>query len=126
MINGVVMTSVKATLWCSVILLAACVKPGGDAQPARIIEPTEASRAALQQVLARALKVEVVVAKDALTESSKLVLEPAARRHHARLQGRDLDKPERFFLLMEGGECLLEHERSGERYRLEDTRCEPE
>jgi len=108
------------------VLLVACATPGDKPQSARIVEPTEASRAALQQSVEHALGTEITLDNKALTESSTLVLERSARRSQARLQGRERDDPERFFLLRYQGDCLLEYERTGQRYRLPDTRCEPE
>lgn len=117
---------IKSLLLPGVVFLAACATPASEPRPARIVEPSDASRAALQQVVDRALGVEVVVSDEALTDSSTLVLERLARRNPPRRQGRELEKPERFFLLRDNAECLLEHERTGKRYPLPDTRCEPE
>lgn len=117
---------IKPLLLAGVVFLAACATPASDPRPARIVEPSDASQAALQRVVDRALGLEVMVSDEALTDSSTLVLERAARRNPSRHQGRDLEEPERFFLLRHNGDCLLEHERTGERYPLPDTRCEPE
>lgn len=117
---------INPLLLSGAIFLAACATKGGEPQPARIVEPSEASRTALQQTVTQALGVEVVLDEEALTDSSTLVLERQARRSQARVQGRELVEPERFFLLRHQGECLLEHERTGQRYPLPEVRCEIE
>lgn len=117
---------INPLLLSGVVFLASCATTGPEPQPARIVESSEASQVALQQVVEQALGVEVVLDDKALTESSTLVLEREARRHQSRLQGRERGEPERFFLLHRAGDCLLEHERTGRRYPLSDTRCEAE
>lgn len=117
---------INPLLLSGALVLAACATTGGEPRSARIVEPTGASRAALQQAVAQALGVEVVLGEEALTGSSTLVLERQARHSQARVQGREMADPERFFLLRHEGDCLLEHERTGRRYPLSDTRCEVE
>jgi hypothetical protein len=104
-------------------LLAACASssPRPDslegAVPAVIVEPTPKSRAALLQAVTDALGQEPLLADDALTRESVLLVE---RRH---VEGRERGTPERFRLLLAGGRCVLVHERTGQRAPLVDTRC---
>lgn len=115
-------------------LLAACqhappVDPASEV-PAVIVQPTEASRAALAQAVSVALGgVKVTLADFALTQSSELTIERVPRRDP---EGRLLDgrgygeKPIRFKLLKSGADCVLIHEETGRRYKLADTECAPE
>src|SRR5258708_13046062 len=82
-------------------LLASCATSGGkrpaeDGVPAVIVEPTPESRAALLQAVTDALGVEPLLADDALTRGSTLIIE---RRH---LEGRERALPEKFHLLKIG------------------------
>jgi hypothetical protein len=115
------------------LLLTACRSapdpaPAPAGRAAVIVNPTPQSRAALLQALTDALGVKVtVVADDALTRESTLLLERVAHRDAAgqRIQGRELTPPERFRLEIAGGECVLIHERTGRRLPLVATECAP-
>lgn len=114
----------------SVLLLVAC-KNGTlqDEVPARVQAPTPAGKAELQAAVAEALgRTEVLLADDAFIDSSTLVVERRPARDPAgnRLPGRELEKPERFQLLLSGGDCILLRESSGERWTLREVRCQPE
>ena len=63
---------------------------------------------------------EVVLARDALTNDSLLIIEP---QH---LTGRDLRRPEHFRLVLSGARCVLVHEGTETRMRLTDTTCRAE
>jgi hypothetical protein len=60
-----------------------------------------------------------------LTQSSELVIE----RKHQRdsngelLQGRDLEMPQRFQLVLQDGQCWLHHLASSKRQRLKVAQC---
>ena len=107
----------------ALVLLAACAtaaQPIGVAEPgapAVIVEPTPQSRAALLQAVTDAVGVQPLLADDALTTGSTLLLE---RRH---LLGRDTSTPERFRLVKSGDRCLLVHDRTGRSVALVETRC---
>jgi len=114
------------------LLLAAACKTAPEPQRApegplaRIVNPTPRSRAALAQAVRDALDgVPVVLADDALTRESTLVLERA--RHldpeGHRAQGRELGRPEKFTLFKTGADCVLVHERTGRRLPLVATEC---
>jgi hypothetical protein len=93
-----------------------------------IVEPSDASRAALQDTVSRALGTDVVLASDALTRSSMLSIEhnPPRAIDAPPAQGRILDKPVQFRLVKSGDECILVDQRDQSRHILRDTRCNPE
>ncbi len=82
-----------------------------------IVDPTPESRAALQLAVTDALHVDVLLAPDALTKDSVLLLEP---RH---MEGRETRPGEKFRLVRQGAQCVLIHERTGQRFVLVQTRC---
>ena len=109
-----------------VIALAACKHVAPDAnEPALIRDPSDASRAALQQAVNSALGNEVLLADDALTASSVLIVERRIPRSvtGSPAEGRTMDEPVRFTLVTNGTDCVLVDERNGSRYRLADTTC---
>ena len=114
------------------LLLAAACKSAPEPQRApegplaRIVNPTPQSRAALAQAVRDALDgVPVMLADDALTRESTLILERPAHRdpEGRRAQGRELGRPEKFTLFKSGGDCVLVHERTGRRLPLVATEC---
>lgn len=113
----------------SLLALAAC-KNGTMQQevPAVIHEPTAEARAELQSHVSSALATDVLLADDALSESSVLIVERRVRRDPAgnRLPGRDLGRPEEFQLLLSGGNCVLVRQSTGERWKLREVNCVPE
>ena len=110
-------------------LLVSCASPGAatkplpppeEGEPAVIVEPTARSRAALLQAVTDLLDgVQPLLAEDALTKESTLLVE---RRH---LEGRDRGRPERFVLLQAGARCVLVRESTGQRAVLVETKCAP-
>lgn len=92
---------------------------------ARIVDPDDASRAALQRAVDAALKTHVTLADDALTESSVLIIERSRPRSIQGMpaQGRNMDVPIQFRLVMNGDDCVLIDRRDGSRYELANTRC---
>lgn len=139
---------------CGLALLAACkvTEPPGDEppappaageepprpeeppslpgdRPAVIVNPTPASHAELERVVSDMLfGAEVTLSKDALTESSVLVVERSRIRRldMPPLTGRDLGGPERFRLFATASGCVLVHESNHARYELPETDCAPE
>lgn len=93
--------------------------------PAAIMESTPAGRSDIEQAVTAALGKDVLIADDALTESSVLIVERRIpRTMEGRIgSGRILDPPETFQLVLEGDQCVLVHDRTGEAYPLENTRC---
>lgn len=101
------------------------VAPDAD-QPAVIVDPTDAGRAALREAVNEELGTEVLLADDALTDTSILIIERKMPRAvtGSPAQGRTMDPPVRFTLMTNGTDCVLVEDRSGSRYLLADTRCE--
>ena len=111
------------------LALAGCqTVDAGDERPARIVNPDADSRAALQAAVNEALGTDVMLADDALTESSMLTIErwPAGTMDNPVLQGRILEKPIRFQLVRSGDDCVLVRQGDGGRYLLAETECEAE
>jgi len=97
----------------------------GDDKPARIIDPTDDSRAALQQTVNAALNTNVTLADDALTDSSLLIVERVMPKSMAGspAQGRTMDMPIQFRLVINGDDCILIDQRDESRHVLQDTSC---
>ena len=94
-------------------------------RPARIVNPDAGSRAALQAAVNEALGTEVMLADTAFTDSSMLVAErwPTGTMDNPVPQGRILEKPVQFRLVINGSDCILVDGRDGRRYVLENTTC---
>ena len=108
------------------LLTTGCQTMGSDAdQPARIINPDEASRAALQSMVDSILNTEVTLAENALTESSMLIIErsPPRTMTNPNPQGRTMDEPIQFRLVINGSDCFLIDQRNESRHMLKDTEC---
>lgn len=95
---------------------------------ARITEPTDDSRAALQNAVNDALNIGVTLADDALTGSSVLIIErnPPRNMQSPPAQGRNMDTPILFRLVLNGSDCILIDQRDDSRYPLEKTTCAAE
>jgi hypothetical protein len=107
-------------------VLAGCQSMAtGNDVPARITNPSDASRAVLQKVVNEALHTEVLLADDALTTSSILVIEknPPESMQSPPATGRIMDPPIRFHLVLSDSDCLLVDLRDQSRHLLEDTTC---
>jgi hypothetical protein len=96
-----------------------------DDLPARISPATEASRADLQDAVNRALGTEVLLAADALTTESVLTIERNVPGGIDRqpAQGRNMDAPIQFRLVLHADDCILIDGRDESRYVLANTRC---
>ena len=95
---------------------------------ALVVDPTDAGRAELQQAVASALGGRpVLLAADALTHSSDLLIErtPRAGPEGIRIPGRDTEPVQRFRLLVYGGKCLLVHVNTDTRFELGGINCQP-
>ena len=94
-------------------------------RPARIFEPTPESRAALQDVMNRAVGRTVRLADDAFTDKSVLVIEnnpPPTMEDPVRV-GRVMEPPLRFRLVIDDTGCFVVDERDESRYLLLATQC---
>ena len=113
-----------------VILLAGCATSSSRDVPAVIVNPTPQSRAELSLAVQRALHSgPVLLADDALTQSSLLPIDRIPRRdsHGRLLNGLEIGrKPEVFRLVQSGCRCVLIHDDVDQlRQPLTATRCQP-
>ncbi len=121
-ISGAVIAGVVlATVGCQTLA-------SGEDVPACITNPTDDSRAALQSAVNDALNTGVTLADDALTDSSVLIIErnPPRNMQSPPAQGRNMDTPIRFRLVLNGSDCILIDQRDDSRYLLEKTTCAAE
>ena len=95
---------------------------------ARIVNPGDASRAALQDVVNTALGTNVTLADNALTDSSLLTIErnPRPTMENPNPLGRNMEMPFQLRLYINGTDCILVDQRDNSRYVLEMTTCAAE
>ena len=114
------------------LVAAACQSIGSDetANVAALrVESTAASTTEIRDAVEKALPGRrILLANDAFTESSLLVIE---RRRHERLEGVRAsgaadEAPNRFRLVLDGRQCELVHLNTGKRHALTRTRCRAE
>ena len=108
------------------LALAGCKNVAPDAATrALIVDADAASRAALKETVNRLLGTEVLLADDALTASSLLIIERQMPRsiEGSPAQGRTMELPVQFQLVTDGANCYLVDTRDNSRHRLADTRC---
>ena len=114
----------------ALLLLSGCQTMGADADvPALITDHDDASRAALQTAVSAAFGgQEVMLAGDALTVSSLLLIEhgPRGSLNNPPATGRVLEAPLRFRLVKNGDDCVLIDLRDDSRHVLANTSCTPE
>ncbi len=112
------------------LVLGACRSLGADEapRPALLVNPDAAARAELLAAVDRELHVAtpVLIADDALTRTSELIIERALARaaNGLPLDGRERVRPERFSLRLVGKKCVLEHA-GGAALTLVHSRCIP-
>lgn len=97
-----------------------------DAVPARIIDVNEITRAELRNAVAQLVsQQQVLIADDALTSTSVLILERQLIRDAQgnRIQGRELQPPEKIELQLSNGKCVLKHSSTGEIAELKKIKC---
>ena len=119
----VLRTILGTLLW---FILTGCQTVDTDLdRPARIVNADADSRAALQAAVNEALGTEVLLAEDALTDSSLLTIErwPAGTMENPVPQGRILEKPIQFRLVINDSDCVLIDQRNESRHVLENTDC---
>ena len=113
----------------TVLICSSCQTVASDEdQRARLIDPDEAVRAELQHAVNSAFGTDVLLADDALTESSTLTVEnrQPATMDNQRPQGRVYDMPVQLVLVMRGEQCYLIDTRTERRFLLESATCAPE
>jgi hypothetical protein len=126
------MKAIKTILCTGALaLLGACnSQPAlGGETPALIAESTPESRAELQRLVSEALGTDgVLLAEDALTRENTLIIErnPPQDLQQRPLQGRNMEPPKKFRLLLSGDRCWLERESDRERWELLEAKCVPE
>jgi hypothetical protein len=111
----------------ALLALAAChSRLQANELPAVIESPTAESRAELVTVVSAALNgLEVMLADDALVNSSSLIIE---RKKQHDIQGkidsgRVMETPEIFDLVISGSSCVLIRRRDESRFDLEKAVC---
>lgn len=123
-----------ATALVGLLVLAACRTTQGTADDrAHVVHPTPEGRAAIMQVVSRALPgTRAILDEDALTDDGVLVIDPSRLHDSPRLAiaGREPVGPgpgqvERFHLVRTGEHCLLVHDRTDRRYELLGSVCAP-
>jgi hypothetical protein len=121
-------TTRHSALLTAVVLIACAGRPPEDPVPAVLVATDESTRDTIAEVITQALGREVTLAPDALTRSSRLLIEPVRARDGAGrlLQGLETRAPESFQLSKRGDTCVLTHERTGRAYVLHTVRCEAE
>lgn len=122
---------INRDVWLAgILLLAGCQTMNVDADvPALITDPDDASRAALKAAVAASFGgLDVLLAADALTTSSMLMIErsPRGSLNNNQAMGRVLEQPLRFQLVKNGADCTLIDLRDDSRHVLADTSCVPE
>ncbi len=97
-------------------------------KPARIVNPDDASRAALADVVDTAFGTNVTLADNALTDSSLLTIErrPQPTMENQNPLGRNMEMPFQLRLYINGTDCVLVDQRDHARYTLPNTSCEAE
>lgn len=111
------------------VFLSACQATTAETDhPARIVGPDESSRAELRAVVREAVGIDVLLADDALVDSSLLVIEnwPAGTMANPVPQGREMGMPIVFRLVKVGADCVLVRQADKQRFRLPNIQCEPE
>ena len=118
----------KPVLGGLIVLTGCQTMASSDDAPARIVNASAASRAALQNAVKDALNTEVLLADDALTRSSILVIErsPPKSMQGRPATGRNMDPPIQFQLVVNDSDCILIDTRNETRRLLEDTICAAE
>ena len=109
-----------------VIALAGCqTLKATDDLPAWINNPDSDSRAALQAAVNEALDTDVALADDALTKSSILTIQRnlTDSLEGQPAQGRNMDMPIQFRLVISGDDCVLVDQRDQSRRILQNTSC---
>jgi hypothetical protein len=105
--------------------LGACTCPSIRAlQPAVLTNPSDQDRMQLSRIVGKALnRSSILLAPDALTIESTLIVEPVRPRDSSGLplNGRELGLPEHFELAKTGACCFLIQERTGKRWRLHQS-----
>jgi len=112
----------------AVLFLSGCtVSSSAGPAPPLVLESSAQSRMALERGVATLLGRQVMLANDALTEDSTLVIERVAQRDPSgrKIETRVEFGPEIFRLRMQGTQCLLVRQRTQQSVVLDNVRCVP-
>jgi len=109
------------------VALCACAAPASEPEaPALLVAPDTQARDELRRAVSSALNgAPIVLADDALTRASELIIErtPARDATGRLLSGREFGRPEHFHLVASGTRCTLVHDGSGQRFVLAAATC---
>jgi len=102
--------------------------PDAYDKPARIVNPDDASRAALQEAVNTMFGTNVTLADNALTDSSLLTIErsPKPTMENPNPLGRNMELPFQLRLVINGSDCVLIDQRDRSRHVLPHTSCQAE
>lgn len=117
---------IAGLLIASALNIAGCQTVGPEHEvPAKIVNPDDASRAALQEAVNKIMGSNVTIADNALTASSYLTIEnrPQPTMENPVPMGRDYQRPVSLRLVIVDSECILVDDRNDGRYLLQNTRC---
>lgn len=107
-------------------MLSACQSAAG--RPAMLTSPTPQVISELAHIVSGALGGQhVILAPDALTDSSVLIIEPAPHRSMQGRLGSDRSKaaPDRFHLVSHHDKCILIQDATGKAFKLPHAECTP-
>ena len=109
------------------LTLSTCAMSSAATTRAVIASPNAASRATLQQTVSALLSRPVLLADDALTHESTLIVERTVARDPTgnRIDAAERAGPETFRLVKRGDDCLLVHERTQKTAALAGVKCIP-
>jgi len=111
------------------LALCACAAPALEPeQRALLMSPGAEVREELRRAVSDSFHgAPVVLADDALTMSSELIVErtPVRDASGRILSGREEDRPQHFHLVTAAGACVLVHDASGRRTILKAAHCSP-
>lgn len=94
--------------------------------PALVTNPGPETRQEIEQTVATALNgTNITLAEDVLTKTSVLVIERGMQRDINRPPelGRDLGRPYRFQLVMNGSHCMLVDQQTMQHWPLANVEC---
>jgi hypothetical protein len=119
--------SLSAAAAAMVFLSGCTMSSSAGIAPPLVLESSAQSHAALERAVASLLGRQVMLANDALTHDSTLVIDRVTHRDPTgrRIDAREDPGPEIFRLKMQGSECLLVRQRTQESVRLDNVRCIP-
>lgn len=122
--------TVKTSLILGLLLLFACKHIAiNNPAPALLSEADAETKMELHKAASELLnQEEVFMAEDAFQTRSFISVERLALKDSRgnRIQGRELDMPEKIQLVLINGECFLKREKNNSAVKLENVKCFPE